>query len=101
MFNLILRIRNLQVLALKYLLWRFRLDVIAKNGKTLHKLHLLDYETYGFDHTPDTILSVPSLQYLQRKCPFPEDVMFVYDPHSKNVSGTRRSPGPCALTLKY
>lgn len=78
MFNLILHIRNLQVLALKCLLWCFRLDAIAKNGKTLHKLHLLDYETYGLDHTPDKILSIPSPQYLQRKKSFSRGPNIVY-----------------------
>lgn len=78
----------------------FPLDVIAKYDKTLHKLLLLDCETYGLHHTPDKILPVPSLQNLHLKCSFLEDVMFAYDPHSKNLSGTRRSPRPCALTFE-
>lgn len=101
MCTLIQCIRKLQVLVLQCSLSFFDISVIAKHGKTLNKLHLLDYETCGFFPTSqDTTLSDQSVKFLQLECPFLEDLMLVYDPSDENVSGTRRFPGPCALSWK-
>lgn len=98
MCTLIQSIRKLQMLVLKCSLWFFEISVIAKHGKTLNKLHLLDYETCGFFPTiPVTTLSDQLVKFLQLECPFLEDVVLVYDPSDENVSGRRRFPGPCAL----
>lgn len=97
MCNLILRIRELQVLELKCLIWRFQPEVIAKHGRTLHKLHLLNYEKYSAPHSPAKTLSSASLEYLQRKCPCLEDLMLAFDPTTTNVS---RLGDPQALLLQ-
>ncbi|MCJ1428705.1 hypothetical protein MMC29_006616 [Sticta canariensis] len=57
---------------------------IAKHGRTLHKLRLLDYEPRPRLHTPDTTLSIPLLDYLRRNCPFLKDLNLEFDPDMYN-----------------